>query len=229
MGSFGLKMKSYILVGPREKTPKKCGDEGVLDGRKPLQMGWYEFAAALAKGQKVLDVGCGSGSGLRLLSSTANEAVGIDLDPRLEGDGLDIRNQSICELPSKSFDLVVCIDVIEHVEDDKTFVKQLARVARKGFLISTPNFAVSRNKWPYHVREYIPYELEHLVSAFGKLAVYGGDSHGNIRQEIRRRRTYYFLNFLYSFWPTLPLGKILKRLLFARIWPHQCIIVTTNE
>ncbi len=207
----------------RNKTAKECGDEHVLRGREPLQMGWYKFASTLVEGQTVLDVGCGSGEGLKLLQARAKEAIGLDLDPRLERK--DIRIGDISDLPDKSFDAVVCIDVIEHIGDDQAFVRQLVRVARNLVFVSTPNYTVSRNRHPYHVREYIPYELERMFLPFGRVQAWGGDSTGDLRQPITRKRLYYGINRLYNFGPTVLLAKILKRLLFTKMWAHQAVIV----
>jgi 2-polyprenyl-3-methyl-5-hydroxy-6-metoxy-1,4-benzoquinol methylase len=107
----------------KQKIARQCGDEHVLKGRKPLQMGWYELASSLVQGKAALDVGCGSGEGLMLLAEKADRATGLDIDERLNREGLEICIQDISLLPNESFDVVVCIDVIEHVEDDRAFLK----------------------------------------------------------------------------------------------------------
>jgi len=205
------------------KEARECGDEHVLKGREPLQMGWYEFASTLAEGRTVLDVGCGSGEGLSLLATKAKKATGIDLDPRLKREDIEICD--ISQVPDKSYDLVVCIDVIEHVENDREFVRQLARVARDKLFVSTPNFTVSRNAHPYHVREYTPAEFENMFKEFQDVTLLGGNSSGEIRAEIKRRNTYHFINALYNARGTVLLAKVLKRVLFAKVWAHQAAVV----
>lgn len=220
------KMTARLRLGGGPKRARQTGDETVLKGREPAQMGWYAFASTLVTGQTVLDVGCGSGEGLKLLAAKAQRAVGIDLDERLMRPDLDVRIVDISQLPDHSFDVVVCIDVIEHVEEDEAFVKQLARVAGRLLFVSTPNYALHRNLHPYHVREYTPYEFTRLFSSYGKVALVGGNATGETRQEITRRYSYYLVNALYTFKPTVLLAKVLRRLLLMKVWAHQAVIVT---
>src|SRR5688572_28607579 len=128
----------WLEVAPKTKTPRPCGDEAVLSGRNPSQMGWYGFLADVVAGQSVLDVGCGSGEGLRVLATRATTALGIDLDERLQRSDVNVEIKSITDVPDKSFDVVVCLDVIEHVEADRAFIAELFRVARQTVFVSTP-------------------------------------------------------------------------------------------
>lgn len=192
-------------------------------------MGWYEFAATVVDGQSVLDVGCGSGAGLKLLSSRAADALGIDLDARLQREDVDVRIQSISDVPDKSFDVVVSMDVIEHVRDDRAFVADLFRVARKAVFVTTPNYAVSRNRHPYHVREYTPGEFERLFRGYGRLELYAGSAHGFERVPVTRRRAYFLVNALYCWKPTVVAAKIAKRLLGVTVWKHNAAFVRLPE
>ncbi len=146
------------------KRAKDCGDKGVLAGRGPGQIGWYKFCADnfLSGKETVLDVGCGSGDGLRILSQRSLKAHGIDLDPRLKDENIFIMD--VTDIASQSYDIVTCIDVIEHVEDDVSLVKELNRIARKGIFVTTPNSTAGRNTWPYHIREYTPFEFYNLLN-----------------------------------------------------------------
>ena len=97
----------------------------------------------------VLDVGCGEGFTLARLSREkigktyegieAEETaitLGKKLYPRLTIDKGDIY-----KLPYKnnSFDLVVCTEVLEHLEKPKKAYRELIRVSRKYVLLSVPN------------------------------------------------------------------------------------------
>ncbi|MGE0420512.1 MAG: class I SAM-dependent methyltransferase, partial [Acetobacteraceae bacterium] len=137
---------------------RQVGDVSVVAGRGPGQMGWYQFAADhLVAGKSVLDVGCGLGAGLALLAKPARSVKGQDLDPRLARP--EVMIGPIEEIQDKSYDVLTCIDVIEHIEQDEAFVQQMGRVARETVFVSTPNWTASRCQWPYHVREYTPRQL----------------------------------------------------------------------
>ncbi|MCP5006191.1 MAG: class I SAM-dependent methyltransferase [Planctomycetes bacterium] len=202
-----------------------AGDTDMVAGRAGTQIQWYEFAATFCHGQDVLDVGCGQGKGIPFLSNHANSVRGIDMDKRLESELIE--KKDIANIDSKSVDTIVCIDVLEHVEDDTAFIANLARVAREKILLSTPNYAASFCRWPYHVREYLPHELYNLFSSFGEIDVYKGSQLGDIRYEVQYVNTYFLLNKLrcnsITGFTTRVYNKILPR--SYRIQSHTFIYV----
>jgi SAM-dependent methyltransferase len=215
----------WLEVSPKTKTPRPCGDEVVLSGRTPSQMGWYGFLGDVVEGQSVLDVGCGSGEGLRILTNRATSALGIDLDERLRRSDVNVEIKSVTDVPDKSFDVVVCLDVIEHVEADRALVAELFRVARKAVFVSTPNYSVSFNRHPYHVREYTPYEFARLFDGYGDVTLYGGTAKGFERAVIVRPRVYALVGALYRWKPTVLAAKVLKRVLGITMWKHHAALV----
>ncbi len=97
----------------------------------------------------VLDVGCGEGYTLARLQSEkiGTKFEGIDnmddaialahkVHPKLE-----VKKGDIYELPykSNSFDLVICTEVLEHLDNPKKAYRELLRVSRKYVLLSVPN------------------------------------------------------------------------------------------
>lgn len=139
---------------------------------KRFQEHWYRFLAAWVKGNSVLDVGAGTGYGMDIMGEDGATAIaGLDPLP-MRGD---IGSMPIAEMPSKSFDVVVCCDVIEHVEKDIEFFGDLVRVARKHVFLSTPNWNVSHAHNEFHVREYTPAELRELLGAHHYLMLTSDD------------------------------------------------------
>ena len=102
------------------------------------------------EGKTALDVGCGAGLLAEPLARLGAKVTGLDATPELievarehaAGQGLDIdyRAGELAELEGQ-FDLITCMEVIEHVANPAAFVKSLAtRLAACGLLIlSTPN------------------------------------------------------------------------------------------
>jgi 2-polyprenyl-6-hydroxyphenyl methylase/3-demethylubiquinone-9 3-methyltransferase len=101
-------------------------------------------------GKTALDVGCGAGLLTEPLARLGANVTGIDASPDLiaaarehaaaMGLEIDYRAGDVQGLEGR-FDLVTCMEVIEHVADPAAFVKALARrLATDGLLImSTPN------------------------------------------------------------------------------------------
>jgi SAM-dependent methyltransferase len=103
----------------------------------------------------VLDAGCGSGRTLELLQRYGSVA-GIELDPeaaeqaRRRGVG-EVVEGRLEELPwpDASFDLVTCLDVVEHTPDDRVTLRELRRVTRPGgwLLVTVPAY---QSLWSRH-------------------------------------------------------------------------------
>jgi 2-polyprenyl-6-hydroxyphenyl methylase / 3-demethylubiquinone-9 3-methyltransferase len=101
-------------------------------------------------GKTALDVGCGAGLLTEPLARLGAKVTGIDAAPEViavarqhaaaMGLEIDYRTGDV-EQVGGEFDLITCMEVIEHVADAPSFVKALAkRLATGGLLImSTPN------------------------------------------------------------------------------------------
>ena len=102
------------------------------------------------EGKSALDVGCGAGLLAEPLARLGAAVTGLDASPELiavardhaagRGLAIDYRPGDLAELEGQ-FDLITCMEVIEHVANPPAFVKGLAqRLAPEGLLIlSTPN------------------------------------------------------------------------------------------
>lgn len=204
---------------------RTTGDESIDAGRGLGQMGWYQYAADhLVAGKTVLDVGCGLGGGLELLAQHARDARGQDLDPRLASPRVTIG--AVEDIPSKSVDVITCVDVIEHVEEDAAFVRELGRIARETVFVSTPNWTVSRCAWPYHIREYTPRELRRLLSSIGTVAMRKGVPDG-YRSWPATDWSYDLMNDARTWPPTGFLTRCVSRVLppALRLMAHHAAIV----
>jgi len=100
--------------------------------------------------RSALDVGCGAGLLTEPLARLGASVTGLDASAELiaaarnhataQGLAIDYRSGELSELEGQ-FDLITCMEVIEHVADPAAFVKTLAKLlASEGLLIlSTPN------------------------------------------------------------------------------------------
>jgi ubiquinone/menaquinone biosynthesis C-methylase UbiE len=125
-----------------------------------------------------LDVGCGKGEGLAAASEGLGlNVIGIDIfEPYLKiarqrGFYRSVIKGDVRFLPftSKSFDHVICMEVIEHLthEEGRMLISELERVARRTIVLTTPGGFVAREEREGNVHEvhrsgWIPNELKTL-------------------------------------------------------------------
>ncbi|RLE25907.1 MAG: hypothetical protein DRJ61_03120 [Acidobacteria bacterium] len=91
---------------------------------------------------RVLDAGCGTGITLQHLAQFG-QAFGVDNEPvALDFCKMRKERRLTCAAledlpyPDGAFDVVTCLDVIEHIEDDERAVAEVCRVIRPGGLLA---------------------------------------------------------------------------------------------
>lgn len=201
------------------------GDTSVEAGRGAGQLAWYEFAGRIFQGKTILDAGCGLGKGLEILRRNNPVVSGQDLDPRITGE--DIAITTLDQIASKSVDVVTSVDVIEHVEDDHGFARELCRIARESVFVTTPNWTITRCEWPYHLREYTPEELEAMFAPYGEVSLYKGNAAGTMVYPVKHPRQYHRANHLRAHSLTAFPTRCVNRLLPEswRILGHNAVLV----
>ncbi len=99
-----------------------------------------------------LDVGCGTGEYLFEASKFCDEPIGLDVSSiylkriKRTNKELSLIQADAQALPVKDrcIDYVLCSETIEHLPDPETAIREISRVTRKGFMISTPNYGFLR-------------------------------------------------------------------------------------
>ena len=150
----------------------------------------YSWAAQLAVDRDVLDAGCGVGWGTaRMGRAGARRAVGVDIDgpalanarERAGGSAEFVQGDLLAlPFPDASFDLVICFEAIEHVEDPQRALDEIRRVVRPTGLavVSSPNRGVYPAGNPHHLHELTSQELEEsLRGRFENVAMYRQQTH----------------------------------------------------
>lgn len=110
----------------------------------PLRLEWINNLAPLA-GKRVIDIGCGGGILAESMAKRKAHVTGIDLSDKalkvadlhsLE-TGIEIRYEKIsaeemAEREAGSFDVVTCMEMLEHVPDPASIVKACMKLAKPG-------------------------------------------------------------------------------------------------
>jgi 2-polyprenyl-6-hydroxyphenyl methylase/3-demethylubiquinone-9 3-methyltransferase len=110
----------------------------------PLRLGWIESLRPM-QGLRVVDVGCGGGILTEAMAARGADVLGIDLAPRslkvaelhaLES-GARVRYELLAaeDLAARepgTFDVVTCMEMLEHVPDPASTIKACAQMVRPG-------------------------------------------------------------------------------------------------
>jgi ubiquinone/menaquinone biosynthesis C-methylase UbiE len=145
----------------------------------------FAYRAALQfqlAGKDVLELGCGEGYGMELIGTHTNSYLAVDKKrPAHLPPGGHVRFQP-CRLPhlqgiaNNSYDVVICFQVIEHIQNDRQLLAEIKRVLKPGgsLLLTTPNQLTSLTRNPFHIREYRPHQMQQLVSnVFSRFSIQG--------------------------------------------------------
>jgi len=121
------------------------GEFGPLHAINPLRLDWIDGIAPLNR-QRVLDVGCGGGILADAMARKGADVLGIDLAEKslkvaqlhaLEAGTSHITYRLVAaealaaEMPDH-FDVVTCMEMLEHVPDPASVVQACARLAKPG-------------------------------------------------------------------------------------------------
>ena len=131
----------------------------------------YYVAKDYVKGD-LLEIGCGEGRGVSLLHDKVASYSGLDkIEEVVDSLNREFPQASFKQsvipplpYPDSSFDTVISFQVIEHIKDDKTYLKEIFRVLKPGgiALLTTPNIKLSLSRNPWHIREYTASQLTEL-------------------------------------------------------------------
>jgi len=200
-GAFKVEGNEYKENEQKEDFPdfdkvyKRFKEKGIM--KDPVQIKMYEaISRNWCIGKAVIDAGCGMGIGTNILGREALGAWGVDSNAenievaKQLFEGMTIKFETVDllkehERPFGSFDVVVCIEVIEHVKDFDLLLNGLKKFynpkRRTIFFISSPNRNSEKlghehpnNEW--HVREWTSGEAyEVMTKHFESVVMYSAE------------------------------------------------------
>ena len=127
----------------------RAGEMGALHVINPPRMRYIQQrtggASASIKGKRTLDVGCGGGILTEALAIAGADALGSDLatasievakqhaeEAGLKVDYRVVSAEVLAEQQAESFDLVCCLEMLEHVPDPAETIEAIARLVKPG-------------------------------------------------------------------------------------------------
>lgn len=136
------------------------GPSRPLHDINPARMAWIERQAGTLRGRRVADIGCGGGILSESLARAGAEVVAIDLaadavDAAREHAAaaeldIDYRVQAAEDLAADeagSFDVVTCLEMLEHVPDPASVVTACARLLRRDGTVIWSTISRTNKAW----------------------------------------------------------------------------------
>lgn len=126
-----------------------------------------------------LDVGCGAGSNLKILSSAGINAIGLDrsiyalslIPKKLK---VSLLNADLNKLPvrSNTIGLIIAMDILEHLDDDAKGISEFYRVLSNGgmLIVTVPAFKFlwgTQDEVTGHKRRYLRKEITNKLREGG--------------------------------------------------------------
>ncbi|MDO8329244.1 MAG: bifunctional 2-polyprenyl-6-hydroxyphenol methylase/3-demethylubiquinol 3-O-methyltransferase UbiG [Fluviicoccus sp.] len=111
----------------------------------PLRLNWIDERSALS-GKRVLDVGCGGGILAESMARRGAQVLGIDMGEaplavgRLHAAQAGVENleyrqvpvEQLAEEQPQSFDVVTCMEMLEHVPDPASIIRACRQLVKPG-------------------------------------------------------------------------------------------------
>lgn len=129
--------------------------------------------------KNILDVGCGNGVKSILLANYFSNAKVLGIDFTDEGikkananyskvNNIHFEKADIFEIQTEKYDMVSCLEVLEHIEDWQSILKKICDTSNKYVLISVPTGRMrDYEKYVGHLRNFKKGEIENFMADNG--------------------------------------------------------------
>lgn len=150
---FGAQAADWWDPNGKSAMLHKLGPVRMRYIREAIDKHWHgdPFALKALAGKRVLDIGCGAGLASEPLARLGGTVTAIDAaaeniavardHAEAMGLAIDYRHGGVEDLKEPPFDLIVSLEVIEHVTDPALFLGHVAQLLAPGglLILSTPN------------------------------------------------------------------------------------------
>lgn len=135
-----------------------------------------ELERLLTGGERILDVGCGTGAVMKFLSEKGYLVDGVDFSEEAlkycydKGLRVQLGTAEEMSFDSKTFDVVLALDILEHLPDDSLGIKEMGRVLKNGGLaiITVPAHSLLFSTHDQQLKHYRRYSRKQLVGLFNE-------------------------------------------------------------
>ncbi len=178
------------------ETSERISAENIATESEYLMYLRHIFAYTIASklipdGSFVLDIGCGNGYGIYMLSQRPINIIGLDVNRKTIDRAIVKYKSKNCNfqhyggqtLPfaDSIFDIIISFQVIEHIKSEQRYLLEINRVLKPDgmFVLTTPNKALrmgnTKKPWnKYHFKEYFSHELTNaLTGYFSQVDIFG--------------------------------------------------------
>jgi len=151
-------LERFGAVGGRWWDPE--GECAPLHAINPLRLAWIERRAGGLAGKAVADIGCGGGLLSEAMARQGAHVVGIDLAREAidaarahadeHGVEVEYRLASASDLAEQwpgGFDVVTCMEMLEHVPEPAAVVADCARLVRPGGVVVLSTINRNLKSW----------------------------------------------------------------------------------